>query len=59
MNKFVILIIWFAALLAGIAAFNLIIGVFGLSMAVVSLAVFVIFAIYTSFRTQPEEEGPP
>jgi hypothetical protein len=59
MSKFLFFVIWLAAVIAGIAAFNLVIGVFGLNMAVVSLAVFVFFAIYSSFRTQPEEKGSP
>jgi hypothetical protein len=58
MSKVLICVIWLAAVLAGIAAFNLIIGVFGLNQAIVSLVVFVIFAIYTSFRGQSEEGGP-
>jgi hypothetical protein len=57
-TKVLIFVIWLTAVLAGFAAFNLIIGVFGLNQAIVALVVFAIFAIYTSFRTQPEEGGP-
>jgi hypothetical protein len=58
MSKLVIFIAWLAAVLAGIAAFNLLIGGFGLIQAIVTLVVFVIFAIYSGFRTQSEESGP-
>jgi len=58
MSKFLFFVIWLAAVLAGIAAFNLIVGVFGLSLAIVSLAVFIIFAIYTSIRARAEEKEP-
>ena len=58
MNKLVIFIAWLITVLAGIAAFNLLIGVFGLSQAIVTLIVVVIFAIYSCFRTQSEEGGP-
>jgi hypothetical protein len=49
---------WLVAVLASIVVFNLIIGVFGLNWAIVTLVVFIAFAIYTSLRTQPEEKEP-
>jgi hypothetical protein len=58
MSKFAILIIWLAAVLAGMTVFNLLIGVLGLNQAIVTLVVFVIFAVYTSFATQPEDKEP-
>lgn len=51
-------VIWLAAVLAAVAAFNLMIGVFGLHQAIATLVACVIFAIYTSFRTQPEDKEP-
>jgi hypothetical protein len=56
MSRFIKFVVWFAAVLGGIAAFNLIIGVFGLNCAIISLVVFITFAVYTSFRPQPEEK---
>lgn len=58
MNRPAIFMAWLATVLSGIAAFNLLIGVFGLSQAIVTLVVVVIFAIYSCFRTQSEEGGP-
>ena len=57
-SKFVMFITWLVAVLTVITAFNLIIGVFGLNRAIVTLVVVIIFAVYTSFRTQPEETEP-
>jgi uncharacterized membrane protein YuzA (DUF378 family) len=57
MSKLLIFIAWLAAVLAGIATFNLLIGVFGLNQAIVTLVVFVIFAIYTCLRTQFESKS--
>ena len=51
-------LIWLVAVLASITVFNLIIGVFGLNRAIVALVLFVIFAIGTSFVTQPEDKEP-
>ena len=58
MSKCVLFLVLVAAVLAGIAAFNLLIGVFGPNQAIVTLVVFVIFAIYSCFRTQSEEGRP-
>jgi hypothetical protein len=60
MNKPVFFLAWLAAVLAAIASFNLLIGVFGLSEAIVSLVVFVIFEVYTIRRTTLSrlEENP-
>jgi hypothetical protein len=58
MSKFVMFAAWLVAVVAGIIAFNLIIGVFGLNQAIVTLVIFIIFAVYTSFRSQPEENEP-
>jgi hypothetical protein len=51
-------ITWLVAVLVGIIVYNLIIGVFGLKWAVVTLIVSILFAIYTSFQTQPEDKEP-
>jgi hypothetical protein len=56
MNQFIMFVVWLAAVLAGIAAFNLLIGVFGIWPAVVTLVVFVGFAIFSTFRPQPGEK---
>ena len=58
MSKCLLFLVWLVVVLAAIAAFNLLIGVFGLNQAVVTLVVFVIVAIYSCFRTQSEERGP-
>jgi hypothetical protein len=58
MRRGVMYVTWLVTILAGITLFNLLIGVFGLDLAIVTLVVFVIFAIYTSFRAQSEEEEP-
>lgn len=52
MHKFGRFLIWLVAVLAGIAFFNLLIGVLGLNQAIVTLVIFVVFAIYASFVTQ-------
>ncbi len=49
---------WILAVLGGITAFNLIIGVFGFHEAVGALILFVVFAIYTASRKQPQGGGP-
>jgi hypothetical protein len=56
MLRFSMFMVWLVAVLAGIAAFNLLIGVFGIWPAIVSLVVVVGFTIFTSFRPQPEEK---
>ena len=56
MSKDLLFLVWLAVVLASIAAFNLLIGVFGLNNAIVTLAVFVIFSIYSCFRTQSGEK---
>lgn len=58
MNKCLLFLVWLAVVVAAIAAFNLLIGVFGLNQAIVTMAVFVIFSIYSCIRTQSEERGP-
>jgi hypothetical protein len=58
MSKYLLFLVWLAVVLAGIAAFNLLIGVFGLNQAIVTLTVFVIFSIYSCFRNQSEEKEP-
>ena len=58
MGKFGMFTIWLAAFLVGIMVFNLLIGVFGINRAIVTLVVFIIFAIFTGWRTQPEEKDP-
>ena len=58
MNKLVIFMAWLVTVLAGIAAFNLIIGVFGLNHAICTLVVFIIFAIYSCLRTQSDRKEP-
>jgi hypothetical protein len=58
MRKGVVYVALLVTILAGITLFNLLVGVFGLDLAIVTLVVFVIFAIYTSLRTQSEEGGP-
>ena len=58
MGKSFMLAAWLVAVITGIAAFNLIIGVFGLNWAIITLVACIIFAIYTSFRIQPEEKEP-
>ena len=58
MNKPVFFLAWLAAVLAAIASFNLLIGVFGLNEAIVSLVVFVIFEVYTCRHTQSERKEP-
>ena len=58
MNKPAIFMAWLATVLAGIAVFNLLIGVFGLSQAIVTLVVFVIVAIYICLRAQSEKKEP-
>jgi len=58
MSRSVLFVALLVAFLGGIAAFNLIIGVFGLSWAIFTLIAFIFFAIYISFRKQPEEKDP-
>ena len=58
MNKCLRFLVWLVVVLAAIAVFNLLIGVFGLNQAVITLVVFIVFAIYSCFRTQSEERGP-
>jgi hypothetical protein len=58
MNGPVFFLTWLAAVLAAIASFNLLIGVFGLNESIVSLVVFVIFAVYTCRNTQSERKEP-
>lgn len=58
MGKFRMFATWLAAFLAGILVFNLLIGVFGLNRAIVTLVLFIIFTIFTGFRTQPEDKDP-
>ena len=47
-----------AAFFVGVGFFNSIIGVFGLSVAIASLTVFVLCALAVARRRQPEERSP-
>jgi hypothetical protein len=58
MNRPVFFFARLSAVLAAIASFNLLIGVFGLNEAIVSLVVFVIFAVFTCRHTQSERKEP-
>jgi uncharacterized membrane protein YuzA (DUF378 family) len=58
MSKLFKFVTWLVAMLVGIIVYNLIIGVFGLKRAVVTLIISILFAIYTSFQTQPEDKEP-
>jgi membrane protein implicated in regulation of membrane protease activity len=58
MNRPVFFLAWLSAVLAAIASFNLLIGVFGLNEAIVSLVIFVIFAVFTCRHTQSERKEP-
>jgi uncharacterized membrane protein len=58
MNRPVFFFAWLSAVLAAIASFNLLIGVFGLNEAIVSLVVCVIFVVYTCRHTQSERKEP-
>lgn len=58
LSRFAGFVTWLFAVFGSIAAFNLIVGVFGLVLAIAALVVFVIFAIFVNSRTQPEGKEP-
>jgi len=58
MSKYGIHLIRLVVFLVSIAVLNLLFGVFGLNWAIATLVVFIVFAIYSSFVTQPEDKEP-